>query len=168
MHSHHTHGWLIVESRSVSYGKATAYLPVIDLLKTYVQIEDRDDVGRVREKVTGKLLTLDRALEPTLLAILALLDVPVEERAWQAPDPLQRRRHTLEAVKRLLLRESQVQPVFVVLEDLHWIDSEMQALLDSLAESLPTARMLLLANYRPEYQYGWGCQTYYKIGRAHV
>ena len=68
---------------------------------------------------------------------------------------------TLEAVKRLLLRESQVQPLLVVFEDLHWIDGETQALLDSLVESLPTARMLLLVNYRPEYQHGWGSKTYY-------
>ena len=115
----------------------------------------------VREKVTGKLLTLDRALEPTLPALLALLEVPVEDPQWQALDPPQRRRRTLEAVKRLLLRESQVQPLLLVFEDLHWIDTETQALLDSLVESLPTARLLLLVNYRPEYQHGWGSKTYY-------
>ena len=67
----------------------------------------------------------------------------------------------LEAVKRLLLRESQVQPLLIVVEDLHWIDSETQALLDSLIESLPSARLLLLVNYRPEYQHGWASKTYY-------
>src|SRR5262249_14280373 len=69
--SHHTHGWLLLASHSVSYGKATAYLPVIDLLKGYFGLEPRDDVRRLREKVTGKLLTLDRALEPTRPAVLA-------------------------------------------------------------------------------------------------
>ena len=78
-----------------------------------------------------------------------------------ALDPPQRRQRTLDAVKRLLLRESQVQPLLVVFEDLHWIDAETQALLDSLVESLPTARLLLLVNYRPEYQHGWGGKTYY-------
>ena len=62
----------------------------------------------------------------------------------------------------MLLRESQVQPVLLVFEDLHWIDAETQALLDSLVESLPTARLLLLVNYRPEYQHGWGRKTYYR------
>jgi class 3 adenylate cyclase/tetratricopeptide (TPR) repeat protein len=160
-HSHRTQGWLLLASHSVSYGKATAYLPVIDLLKAYCGVDSHDDTRRVHEKVTGKLLTLDRTLEPTLPAILALLDVPVEDAAWQALDPPQRRRHTLEAVKRLLLRESQVQPVLVVFEDLHWIDSETQAVLDLLIESLPTTRILLLVNYRPEYQHGWGSKTYY-------
>ena len=65
------------------------------------------------------------------------------------------------ALKRVLLRESQVQPLLLVFEDLHWIDTETQALLDSLVESLPTARLLLLVNYRPEYQHGWGSKTYY-------
>ena len=159
--SHHTHGWLLLASNSVSYGKATAYLPVIDLLKGYFQIEPQDDARRLREKVTGKLLTLDRALEPMLPAFLALLEVPVEDPQWQAFDPPQRRRRTLEAIKYLLLRESQVQPLCLVFEDLHWIDAETQALLDSLVESLPTARLLLLVNYRPEYQHGWGSKTYY-------
>ena len=74
---------------------------------------------------------------------------------------MQRRRRTLEALKRVLLRESQVQPLLLVFEDLHWIDTETQAVLDLLVESLPTARVLLLVNYRPEYQHGWGSKTYY-------
>jgi class 3 adenylate cyclase/tetratricopeptide (TPR) repeat protein len=160
-HSHRTQGWLILESGSVSYGKATPYLPVIDLLKAYFKIQDRDDHREIREKVTGKLLTLDKSLESTLPAFLALLDVPVDDAAWQALDPSQRRQHTLGAVKRLLLRESQVQPLILLFEDLHWIDSETQAMLESLVESLPTSRLLLLVNYRPEYQHGWGSKTYY-------
>ena len=130
--SHHTHGWLLLASHSVSYGKATAYLPVLDLLQGYVGIDPRDDTRRRREKVTGKLLTLDRALEPWLPALLALLEVPVEDPQWQAFDPPQRRQRTLEALKHLLLRESQVQPVCLMFEDLHWIDAETQALLDGL------------------------------------
>src|SRR5262250_3541511 len=104
---------------------------------------------------------LDRALEPLLTPLLALLDVPIEDKAWDALDPAQRRRQTLEAVKRLLLRETQVQPLLLIFDDLHWIDSETQALLDGLMESLPTARIQFLANYRPEYQHGWGSKTYY-------
>jgi class 3 adenylate cyclase/predicted ATPase len=160
-HSRRTANWLILDSGSVSYGRASAYLPIIDLLKAYFRIEERDDVRNIREKVTGKLLTLDRTLEPTLSAFLALLGAPIEDQRWQNLDPAQRRQRTLDAVKRLLLRESQVQPLLVMLEDLHWIDSESQSLLDSLIESLPTARLLLLMNYRPEYQHGWGSKTYY-------
>jgi class 3 adenylate cyclase/tetratricopeptide (TPR) repeat protein len=157
----HTHDWLVLESSSVSYGRATAYLPVCDLLKTYFQIDDRDEGRQIREKLTGKLLTLDATLGPTLPAFLTLLDVPAEDRHWQALDPAYRRQRTLEAIKHLLLRESQVQPLLLVFENLHWIDTETQAVLDSLIDSLPTARLLLLVNYRPEYQHAWGNKTYY-------
>jgi class 3 adenylate cyclase/tetratricopeptide (TPR) repeat protein len=160
-HSHRAHGWRILETGSVSYGKATPYLPVIDLLRGYFQLEARADQRTVREKITSKLLTLDHMLEPMMPAFLALLDVPVEDPGWQALDPPERRQRTLDAVKRVLLRESQVQPLSLVFEDLHWVDSETQAVLDSLIGSLPTARMVLLVNYRPEYQHGWGSKTYY-------
>jgi predicted ATPase len=160
-HSHRTEGWPVLESGSVSYGKATSYLPVIDLLNGYCRVESRDDERAIREKVTGKLLTLDRALEPSLPALLALLDVPPADAAWEAHDSAQRKRLTLDAVRRLLLRESQSQPLLLVFEDLHWIDAETQALLDSLVESLPTTRVLLLVNYRPEYAHAWGNRGYY-------
>jgi class 3 adenylate cyclase/tetratricopeptide (TPR) repeat protein len=159
--SHRLQGWLVLESASVSYGKASAYHPVIDLLKGYFQIEDRDDARRIREKLTGKLLTLNEGLKPHLIPLLALLDVAVEDESWKPLDPVQKRLRTLDACKRLLLRESQVQPLVIVFEDLHWIDSESQALLDALVESLPTARLLLLVNFRPDYELHWGSKTYY-------
>ncbi|HEY7490587.1 MAG TPA: AAA family ATPase, partial [Candidatus Tectomicrobia bacterium] len=161
LQSHHTQGWLRLESSSVSYGKATAYLPVRDLLKAYCHIEDRDDLRTVRAKVTGQLLTLDEALQDTIPAVLALFEALPVDSPFLHLDPLQRRRRTLEALKRVLLRESQEQPLLLVFEDLHWIDTETQAVLDLLIESLPTARVLLLVNYRPEYQHGWGSKTYY-------
>jgi class 3 adenylate cyclase/tetratricopeptide (TPR) repeat protein len=160
-HSHRLQGWLILESRSVSYGKATAYLPVIDLLKGYFKIQDRDDEREIRDKVIGRMLGLDRSLGALLPPVLALLDVPLEDPEWAALEPPQRRQRTLEAVKRLLLRESQVQPLLLVIEDLHWIDSETQALLDSLVDSLGPIRVLLLVNYRPEYEHRWGKKTHY-------
>jgi tetratricopeptide (TPR) repeat protein len=160
-HSHRLQGWLTLESASVSYGKATSYLPVIDLLKGYFKIQDRNDLREIREKVTGKLLALDRALEPALPALLALLDVPVDDAEWRTLDPAERRRRTLDAVRRLLLRESREQPLLLIFEDLHWIDRETQALLDGLVESLASARLLLLVNYRPEYQHAWGSKKSY-------
>jgi class 3 adenylate cyclase/tetratricopeptide (TPR) repeat protein len=161
VHSHRTQGWLVLESASVSYGKATPYFPVIDLLRRYCHVDDGDDTRTIRAKVTGQLLTLDEALQDTLPALLALLEALPADSPFRALDPTQRRQRTLDGLKRVLLRESQVQPLLLVFEDLHWIDSETQALLDSLVESLPTARLLLLVNYRPEYQHGWGSKTYY-------
>jgi class 3 adenylate cyclase len=161
LHSHRTQGWLVLESASMSYGKATPYGPVLDLLKHYAHVEDRDDTRTIRAKVTGQVVTLDPALQDTVPALLWLLDALSDDHPFLTLDPPQRRRRTLDALKHLLIRESQVQPLLLVFEDLHWIDAETQALLDSLVESLPTARLLLLVNYRPEYQHGWGSKTYY-------
>jgi tetratricopeptide (TPR) repeat protein len=161
VHSHHTPGWLVLESASVSYGKATLYFPVIDLLKRYSHVEEHDDRRTIRAKVTGQVLTLDPALQDTVPALLSLLDALPEDSPFLQLDPPQRRQRTLDALKRVLLRESQEQPLLLVFEDLHWIDAETQALLDRLVESLPSARLLLLVNYRPEYQHGWGSKTYY-------
>jgi class 3 adenylate cyclase/tetratricopeptide (TPR) repeat protein len=161
LHAPHTQGWLRLESGAVSYGKATAYLPVCDLLKAYWQIEDRDTLRIVQAKVTGQLLTLDATLQDAIPAILTLFEALPTDSPFLHLDPVQRRRRTQEALKRVLLRESQVQPLLLVFEDLHWIDSETQAMLDMLVESLPTARVLLLVTYRPEYQHGWGSKTYY-------
>jgi class 3 adenylate cyclase/tetratricopeptide (TPR) repeat protein len=155
VHSPRRPDWLVLQAGSVSYGAATPYLPVIDLLKRYFNIEERDEPPAVLEKMAARLSRLDRALAGHLSAFLALLDLPTGDARWEVLDPTQRRRRTLDAVTQLLLRESRRQPVLVVLEDLHWVDSETQALLDSLVESLPEARLVLLVDYRPEYRHAW-------------
>jgi predicted ATPase/class 3 adenylate cyclase len=161
IHAPQTQGWRVLESASVSYGKVTPYFPVIELLRHYGHVEEHDDARTIRAKLTGQVLTLDEALQETLLPLLALLDALPADNPFLQLDPPQRRQRTLEALKRMLLRESQVQPLLLVFEDLHWIDSETQALLDRLVDSLPTARLLLLVNYRPEYQHTWGSKTSY-------
>jgi class 3 adenylate cyclase/tetratricopeptide (TPR) repeat protein len=153
--------WLVLEGRSLSYGKATPYLPITDLLRGYFQIEARDGAREIHTKVLARLRALDPALEPTLPAFLALLDAPADDARWQALDPALRRQRTLDAIMALLLRESRSQPLLLVLEDLQWVDSETQTLLDGLVERVPRARIVLLANFRPEYQDGWGGKTYY-------
>jgi class 3 adenylate cyclase len=160
--SHRIHDWLVLRSASVSYGKATAYLPLIDLLKGYFKIADSDDTRAIRSKVTGAILTLDEGLKDFVSPLLWLLEALAAGDAVGELDPLERRRRTLEAIRRLVLRESRVQPLLLVFEDLHWIDGETQAFLDSLVESLPTAAILLAVNYRPEYQHGWARKTYYR------
>jgi len=160
-HSHLTQGWRIIESASISYGKVASYFPVIELLKRYFQIEIGDGPRRIREKVTDMVLSLDRSLEPSLSALFSLLDVPAEDPLWEQLDPQQRRQRTLDGVKRLLFRESEVQPVLLVFEDLNWIDAETQTLLDSLVNGLPGSRILLLVSYRPEFRHGWGHEPHY-------
>jgi len=177
-------GWMVLETFSVSHGKASAFLPVIDLLHGYFKITGDDDERTRREKVNGRVLTLDRSLEdtiPYLFALLGIVEGAEYHRQWeqqldrldeylhelQEKDPLAqmdaqvRKRRTLDAVKRILIRESLNQPLMVIFEDLHWIDGETQALLNLIADSIGTAKILLLVNYRPEYSHGWGSKTYY-------
>jgi class 3 adenylate cyclase/tetratricopeptide (TPR) repeat protein len=154
-------GCLTLESRSVSYGRATAYGPVRDLLRGMFGIGERDDRPTIRERVTAKVVTLDRLPEDTIPAVLNLFDALPEASLFRDLDPLDRRQRTLEVLRRLLLRESEIQPLVLIVEDLHWIDSETQSLVDSLVESLPTARILLLVNYRPEYHHGWASKSCY-------
>ena len=157
VHSHRTQDWLVLESAAVSYGKAMPFLPVVDLLRRYFGLESADDARRVREKVTGRLLTLHEGLRSAIPTFESLLVDGGELRG--RPEAL--RRQALDAVRRLLLQESQRQPLLLVFEDLHWIDPDTQAFLDSLVEGLPTHSILLVVNYRSEYQHGWGSKSCY-------
>ncbi len=153
-------GCLVLETFSVSHSKAYPYLPLIDLLKNYFQVMPQDE-RKMREKVAGKVLILDRTLEDTLPYLFTLLGVAEPTSSLHQMDPQIRRRRTLEAIKRLLARESLNQPLIIIFEDLHWLDAETQAFLSLLSESIATAKILLLVNYRPEYQHDWGNKTYY-------
>ena len=152
---------MVLETVSVPYGKASAYLPVIELLKSYFKIAAEDDERARREKIAGKIVMLDRAFEDTLPYLFGLMSIVEGDDRLAQLDPQFRRRCTLEAIKRILARESLNQPMIVIFEDLHWIDSETQALLNLLIDGLATARILLLVNYRPEYHHQWGSKTYY-------
>ena len=153
--------WMVLDALSASYGKASAYLPVIDLLHGYCRITSNDDARSRREKVGGKVLMLDRTLEDALPYLFALLGIVEGDDPLAQMDAPIRRRRTLDAIKRIILRESLNQPVLLTFEDLHWIDEETQALLNLLVDSIATSRILLLVNYRPEYSHGWGNKTYY-------
>ncbi len=152
---------VILETFSVSHGKASAYLPLIDLLKNYFEITSDDEERRRREKIGGKVLMLDRTLEDTLPYLFSLLGVAEGGDPLAEMDAGIRRRRTLDAIKRLLLRESLNQPLIAVFEDLHWVDTETQAFLNLFADSIGTARVLMMVNYRPEYRHDWSSKSYY-------
>jgi predicted ATPase/class 3 adenylate cyclase len=152
---------LVLETFSVSHGRAYPYLPLIELLNTYFQLTPQDDDRRRREQVTGKVLTLDRRLEDTLPYVSALVGVEEATASLAHLDPPLRRRRTFDAITRLLLRESLNQPVLLLVEDLHWLDSETHAWLTLFSDRVAPARLLLLVNYRPEFQHPWGSKTYY-------
>ena len=154
-------GCMVLEAFSVSYGKASTYLPVIDLLRTYFDISPGDDERKRREKVTGRVVTLDRTLEDTLPYLFSLLGIAEGDDPTAHMDGQIKKRRTHDAIKRIVLRESLNQPLTLIFEDLHWIDGESEELLNLVADSIGTAKILLLVNYRPEYSHGWGSKTYY-------
>jgi len=154
-------GCMVLETFSVSHGTASAYLPIIDLLHGYFGIETGDDGRKRREKITGRVVALDRALEDTLPYLFALLGLVEGEDSLPQVDGKVKKRRTLEAIKLILLRESINQPLIVIFEDLHWIDEATQELLNLLSDSIGTAKILLLVNYRPEYSHQWNSKTYY-------
>jgi class 3 adenylate cyclase/tetratricopeptide (TPR) repeat protein len=154
-------GWMVLEAFSISHGKASAYLPVVDLLRNYFEIAPADDECKRREKIAGKITVLDRSLEDTLPYLFSLLGIVEGDDPLADTDGQLKKRRTLEAIKRILLRESLKQPLMVIFEDLHWMDGESEALLNLLAGSIGTSRVLLLVNYRPEYSHKWGSKTYY-------
>ena len=187
IHSYLPPDWTVLEGTSVSYGKATPYYPLIELMRRHFQIHEGEAAESIRAKVKDHLLRLDERLKDTIPPILSLLDAlpdykkdsPIDTptldedrqvveaiKRFHALEPRQRRRATFDALKRVLIRESQKQPLILLMEDLHWIDSETQAFLDTLVESLPMARILLLVNYRPGYSHTWAGKTYYTLLRV--
>ena len=127
-------GCLLPETFSVSHSKAYPYLSLIELLKNYFHITPQDDERRRREKITGRVLTLDRGLEDILPYLFFLLGVADPTSSLRQMDPQIRRRRMLAAIKRLLLRESLNQLLILVFEALHWLDAETQAFLALLSE----------------------------------
>ena len=156
-----TQGWRVLGCSGVSHGSATPWLPMSDLLRRYFAVEDADEPEIIRGKVTETMLSRHAGRQPFLTPLLSLLDLTVDDPSWRNLDPPQQRRQIQDAIKGLLLNESRIQPLLLLVEDLQWVDTETQALLDGLVESLPAARLLLLVNYRPEYQHRWGSKTFY-------
>jgi DNA-binding NtrC family response regulator len=160
-HAETTQDCLALEAAGVSMGTTAPYLTAIELLRDYFRVEAGDDARLIEGKVMSKLAALDEALVTLGPALLTLLDVRVSDRQWEAMNAAERRHRTLDAFKLLLARESRVQPVRIVVEDAHWIDGETQAMLETLAEGIPTARILMLITFRPEYAHGWSSRGFY-------
>ena len=155
---------LLLQGGAVSHGQTTPYLPIVDLMKGYFRIDPRDDARRIQDRIAERVLALDHTLEPILESLWSLFDVVPRDAPWHGLEPRQRQANTRDAFRRVLLTESQLQPLLLVLEDLHWLDSATETLLNHLVEGLPAARIFLLVTYRPEFHHTWSSKTYY----AHV
>jgi tetratricopeptide (TPR) repeat protein len=133
------------------------------MLKDYFATAVEDHADARRAKIVGQLEALDPALKADAAFLLPLLGVTETGVAPDQMDAQTRRRLTLEAIRRVIVAESRIQPVVVIFEDLHWIDSATRGLLDLLADAIATQRVLLLVNYRPEYRHEWGNRSYYSL-----
>jgi class 3 adenylate cyclase/tetratricopeptide (TPR) repeat protein len=162
VHSSYTRGCLVLEANSFSHGRAVPYLPMTDFLKSYFKIGDRDDARTIREKVTVKILALDQSIQELIAPILYALDALPDDHVFFGLEPLQRREHTAQAIKRLVFGESRLHPVVIVFEDLHWTDSSTLGVLDGLVDGLRERRVLLLVSYRPDHRDDWGSRSYYR------
>lgn len=162
IHSNVMSGWQVLEAGSVSYGKATAYLPLVDLVTRYFDVQARDGEEQVLQRIVEKLSGLgDEKLLAQTAFFMAALGKTVNDDVWIRLMPIERQRGIFEALKRLLIRESQRQPLCLVFEDLHWVDPETHAFLDMLLDSVPAARLLMLVNYRPEHKSRWTGRSYF-------
>ena len=148
--------WTVLEAFSISHGKGSAYLPIVELLRGYFDIAGEDSVHARREKVTAKIGALDADLANGLPYLHALLEIGDNKDPLAGMDAQLRKSRTLDAVARLLLAEAVNRPLLLMIEDLHWLDDESQALLDRVADLISGSRILLLVNYRPEYAHRWG------------
>jgi class 3 adenylate cyclase/tetratricopeptide (TPR) repeat protein len=155
LNQQHAADWLVLESKSASYGQGTPYLPVIELLRDYFGISVYHSAQFIRETVTGRILALDASLHDAIPPLLDLLDSLNDDNPFRFLDVVQRRQFTYQAVVRLLLSESRVRPVIAVFEDLHWNDSLSLGLLNELVVAAQDARLLLVVNFRPEYKDEW-------------
>ena len=148
--------WTVLEAFSVSHGKGSAYLPIVELLHSYFEFASEDSVPERRGKVSGKVRALNPDLEGGLPYLHALLEIAEDNDRLAGMDAKLRTSRTLDAVAGLLLTESINRPLLLMVEDLHWLDDESQALLDRVADLISGSRMLLLVSYRPEYAHRWG------------
>lgn len=159
-------GWAVLETGGAAHNRDATYLPVSDMLRSWVEVTESDSQADIVRKVQSRVSSLGIEMLSVLPPLFALLDLPVDDAEWQALGAPQRRRRTLDALIALLARLSQQQPLILVVEDLHWIDSETQGFLDALVDGIAAVPMLLLVTYRPEYAHDWASRSYFRLIRA--
>jgi len=153
--------WHTLRCGAVVHGRLTSYLPFAELLKSYAKIADSDSPSEIRSKATQALLTVNNGLADAVAPLLDLLGALPDGDAFRVLDPPRRRQQTQDAIKRFLVGLAEVDPLCLVIEDLQWIDSESQACLDLIVDSLASCRFALVVTYRPEYRHTWGNKSYY-------
>ena len=156
---------LFLEGQCLHYGSAMAYLPVLDLLKSYFDIADDDREFIIRKKIEEKILCLDKNLKSVLTPFHDLLSLKVDDDAYLQVESSERKMRVFESLMNLFVRESQSRPLIIVIEDLHWIDKISEEFLNYFIGWLQNTKILLIMLYRPEYTHQWGSKSHYtKVG----
>ncbi len=143
------------EGRCVPFGKPIAFLPLRDILRTYLDSSEVDDPKSVTQKIRHHLQKLGLEADDALAAFQDLLALPVDSQTWPSLSPKERKEKTFETLRDFLLHASRKDPLMLVVEDLHWIDNASEAFLDFLIQALNGTAILLLLIYRPEYRHDW-------------
>ncbi|MGW8178151.1 MAG: ATP-binding protein, partial [bacterium] len=150
-----------LDGRCLSYSRGVAYHPFIDILKSNFDIQEDDGDFEIKEKVKKglRILEADEASTlPYLLELLAVKDSGIQKVVMT---PEERKDRINEALKRIVLKGSEIRLLIMAFEDLHWIDKSSEYHLKHLLESIPRARVLLIFTYRPEFIHTWGAKSYH-------
>ncbi|MBA4395628.1 MAG: guanylate cyclase, partial [Desulfobacca sp.] len=154
-----------LEGRCIHFGGAMPYLPILDILRSFFEIREDEREMVIRKRVKERILGLDDKFQGIISPIHGLLSLKVEDEAYLKLDPKQRREKVFEALRDLLIRESQERPLVLVIEDLHWIDKTSEEFLDYLIGWLANIKVLVILLHRPEYTHRWGGKSYFsRIG----
>jgi class 3 adenylate cyclase/tetratricopeptide (TPR) repeat protein len=158
-----------LEGRCLRYGETVIYMPVLEILKSYFEIKDKDSDSIKNRKIESKIKQLDQEFDSIIPAIQELLLQKAEDKSFLALNPKQKREKTFESLRDLFIRESQNKPLLIVIEDVHWIDKTSEEFLNYLIEWIVYARIMLIILYRPEYNHSWNNKSYYtNIGLTHL
>jgi tetratricopeptide (TPR) repeat protein len=150
-----------VEGRCYHYGEFMAYLPILDILRSYFDIKEEDQKHSIQKKMEDKISQLDGRLKSIFAPFQEILSLKVEDDGYLKMDPGQKKEKAFKAIRDLFVRVSQEKPLVLAFEDLHWIDKTSEEFLDYLIGWLENTRILLILLYRPQYAHQWGGESYY-------
>lgn len=152
---------LCLEGECLHYGETVVYLPILNILRAYFGLEDGDPESVAKRKIKERIGRLNDKLEVILSPLHDLLSLEVEDQNYTALEPQKRREKIFEAIRSLLLRESRDRPLVMAIEDVQWIDKTSEEFLGQIIGGLPTAPVMLVLLYRPEYSHPWTSKTCY-------
>jgi len=152
----------VFEAQAQSHGQSIPLMPVLQMLRAYFGIGDRDPERTAREKIAGRALLLDPDFVDDLPLVFDFLGVPDPDRPTPQMSGEARQRALGRVVCRLLNAPSRRHTVVLAVEDLHWMDEGSNAMLAELVDSLAGTKTLAVVNFRPEYELAWGRSPIYR------